>query len=103
MVKISRIIINNDDFKFYDMDGNLIDTENSYLDANLDLSSYEGKSLRGLPNISGWLILPNHIDYDWSQLSKEYKGICVTGRWVKTKAEFDNWWKTEKLKKVLLD
>ena len=123
LTKVVKYEITDDGFIFYDENGNVPDPKTAYWDGVLNLYNYNGKSLEGLPNVvSGWLDLGSYqgkslkglssmvewlvlYDYkgnDYNNLPKEYGEICIKGNWY-TKVEFDNFWKTEKLKKVLLD
>ena len=68
----------------------------------LNLWHYDGASLKGLPNaVHNYLDLSHYQGNDFDNLPKEYEKIYIKGNWY-TKAEFDDYIKTEKLKKVLL-
>lgn len=98
---LPHIIEGNLDLEFYQ--GKSLKGLPSVVNGYLDLRSYNGESLEGLPSVvngSFWLL--NYKGNDYNNLPKEYKEIFIKDRWYK-KSEFDDWWKTEKLKKALLD
>ena len=124
LTEVVRFEITDDGFVFYDKDGNIPDPKDSYWEGRLNLWDYQGKSLDGLPNVAnggldlqrykgkslkglpsvvkGDLWLDNYKGNDCNNLPKEYNEIFIKGR-QRIKADFDNWWKTEKLKRILLD
>ena len=124
LTQVTRYEITDNGFIFYDENGNVPDPSNAYWDGALNLYTYKGKSLKGLPSIvhgslwldgyqgkslkglpsvvSGYLHLNNYKGNDFNNLSKEYRHIFIKGKWYK-KSEFDDMRKTEKLKEALLD
>ena len=70
---------------------------------DLDLRSYNGKTLEGMSKIMrGILGLDSYKGNDFSNLPKEYFGLYVYDQWY-TKDQFDDYWKTKRLKRALLD
>ena len=87
----------------YNHKGESLEGLPSVVNGVLDLYNYNGESLKGLPNIlNERLYLNSYKGNNYHNLPKEYREIYIKGQW-HTKAEFDNFWKTEKLKKALLD
>ena len=124
LTEVIRFETTDDGFIFYDEHGNIPDPSNSYWEGDLNLDDYNGESLNGLPNvvnghlylwsyngkalkglpntIKTWLYLNQYKGNDLNHLPKDYTEICIKDKWY-TKAEMDDFLKTEKLKKVLLD
>ena len=101
--KVVRYDITDDGFIFYDENGNVPDPSVAYWDGDLDLWNYTGKSLKGLPSVvNERLSLRQYKGNDFNNLPKEYEEIRINDKW-HTKDQFDDFIKTEKLKKALLD
>ena len=124
LTKVISFKITKDGFIFYDARGSIPDSKKAYWDDALDLGMYQGKSLKGLPKIVNghlWimrytgesleglpsvvnesLILSHYNGNDYNNLPKTYVEIVLNDGWY-TKDQFDDFIKTERLKKALLD
>ena len=123
LTKVTRYEITDNGFIFYDEQGNVPDPNDTYWSHHLNVWEYTGKSLKGLLRIiygNLWLnsyigesleglpekvVILNINSYqgdDWENLPERYSSVFIHYEWY-TKAEFDDFIKTEKLKKVLLD
>ena len=124
LTKVVQYTVTDNGIICYDKDGNIPNPKTAYWDGGLFLLPYSIKSLKGLPSVvngylwldnykgesleglpdvvNGVLRLDSYTGNDFNHLPKGYEKICIKGKY-HTKAEFDNWWKTEKLKKALLD
>ena len=124
LTKVTAYTITDKGFVFYDENGNVPDPKTAYWDGVLNLWDCKGKSLEGLPHIVigdlrlnnyngesleglpsvvvAYIYLSRYQGNDFNNLPKEYGKIYINDK-VYTKSEMDDFWKTERLKRILLD